>query len=133
MRTPLRLMVVLAAAAFAAEPASPIDWGRARELFQRSQRGEKLTEEDQQYLERAKKLRAAGRPEETVQPVVPAAHYTPLVDLKGDYQGQDGGLYGAGSNSPTKDLKEAAERAAKAIRPLDRDGVPAEDGKIALL
>jgi hypothetical protein len=133
MRIPLHLVVFLAAASFAAEPTPPIDWGRARELFQRSQRGEKLTDEDQQYLDRAKKLRAAGRQQETAQSVAPAAHYTPLVDLKEKYQGQEGGLYGEGSNTPSKDLKEAAGQASKSVRPLNRDGAPAEDGKIVLL
>jgi hypothetical protein len=133
MRIPLCLTIFLAAISFATETTTPIDRSRARELFQRSQRGEKLTDEEQQYLDRAKKLRAAARPQEPAPPVAPAAHYTPLTELKGDYHGQDGGLYGEGLNSPPKALKEAAERAVKNIRPLDREGAPAADGKIVLL
>jgi hypothetical protein len=134
MRAPVLMFAVFVAGiSFAAEPTPSIDWSRARELFQRSQLGEKLTDDEQQYLERAKKLRGAGQQPEAMPPVTPAAHYTPLTDLKGDYHGQDGGLYGAGSNTPPKQLKEAAERAVKDIRPLDRDGKSAADGKIVLL
>ncbi len=36
-----------------------IDWNRAQQLFQRSQRGETLSPEDQRYLDEAKRQRAA--------------------------------------------------------------------------
>jgi hypothetical protein len=132
MRASLYFVVFVAGFSIGAEPTLPIDWSRARELFQRSQRGEKLTEEEQQYLGRAKKLRAEGRRPEVAEPVT-TAHYAPLGELKGDYLGQDGGLYGGGSNSPPKLVKEAAESAARAIQPLNHEGAPNSDGKIVLL
>ena len=59
----------------------------------------------------------------------------PLTQLKGDskYKGQDGGLYGEGSNEPPEaHLKNAREAAAK-VAPLDADGKPVDgrhvDGK----
>jgi hypothetical protein len=58
---------------------------------------------------------------------------TPLVDLKGSYQGEEGGLYPGGSNTPpTSYLKLGMER-ARSIQPLDADGKPSADGKIAFL
>ena len=51
------LGLVMSAGAFAADTPSdngPIDWSRAREIHQREQKGEKLSAEDQAYLDRAK-------------------------------------------------------------------------------
>lgn len=58
----------------------------------------------------------------------------PLTDLgKEKYKGEDGGLYGGGSNVPPEaHLKLAMAEAAK-IRPLDADGKPADDGKVVLV
>src|SRR6185437_7457324 len=41
------------------------------------------------------------------------------------YQGQEGGLYGAGSNQPSPSLLDAAQSASARIQPLDRRGRPA--------
>ena len=49
------------------------------------------------------------------------------------YKGQDGGLYGGGKNEPPEKHLQAALREAKAIRPLDEQGKPAENGKIVLI
>ena len=57
----------------------------------------------------------------------------PLTDLKEKYKGQDGGLYGGGSNEiPVEHMKRAMEAAGR-IRPLDKEGKPAADGKIVLM
>lgn len=57
----------------------------------------------------------------------------PLTELKQDYKGFDGGLYGNGSNQPPAAHAEAAQAAANSIQPLDSTGQAAAGGKIILL
>ena len=117
-----------------AEPA--FDWPRARQLFQRSQSGEKLSEPDQQFLDEAKRRRAAGeRPAGGEPAPAPQAsvHLTPLTALKESYHGQDGGLYGGGQNEPPAAHAALARKAIAEIQPLDGDGHRAADGKVVLL
>jgi hypothetical protein len=58
----------------------------------------------------------------------------PLIDLgTGGYQGEDGGLYGMGSNTPPALQAARAAAAAAQIVPLDRTGNPRPDGKIGVL
>jgi hypothetical protein len=49
------------------------------------------------------------------------------------YQGQEGGLYGAGSNQPSPSLLDAALSASARIQPLDRGGRPAAGGRIGVV
>ena len=61
-------------------------------------------------------------------------HLTPLTELgTAKYKGEDGGLYGGGSNEPPKIHLEAALKESAKIQPLDADGKPAKEGKIVLL
>ena len=134
MKTPLLLCGLVFASLAFAEPA--FDWTRARQLFQRSQRGEKLSEPDQQFLDEAKRRRAAGERPAGAEPApTPQAsvHLTPLTALKESYRGQDGGLYGGGQNEPPAAHAALAQTAMAEIRPLDSDGHPAADGKVVLL
>jgi len=59
----------------------------------------------------------------------------PLTEMSAvdRYKGEDGGLYGAGRNTPPPEHGRAALVATKKIRPLDQDGRPAADGRIGLL
>jgi hypothetical protein len=59
----------------------------------------------------------------------------PLCDMTAEqkYKGEDGGLYGAGQNTPPKAHMAAAAAALARIKPLDAAGKPASDGKIVLL
>ena len=57
----------------------------------------------------------------------------PLTELAGTYKGESGGLYGNGRNEPPETHRAAALREAGQIRPLDREGKPSRDGRIALL
>ena len=134
----MRISLLLCGLVFAhvalAEPA--FDWTRARQLFQRSQSGEKLSEPDQQFLDEAKRRRAAGeRPAGGEPAPAPQAsvQLTPLTELKKPYRGQDGGLYGGGQNEPPAAHAALARKAIAEIRPLDGDGHPASDGKVGLL
>ncbi len=59
----------------------------------------------------------------------------PLTEMSAEdrYKGQDGGLYGGGSNQPPAAHLAAARRQSAGIVPLDAEGKPAKDGKIALV
>jgi hypothetical protein len=128
----LAALLLTVAANVARGDDPPIDWNRAQEIYQRSQRGEALSPEDQAYLDRAKterqKMQARG-------PVAgkTSVGLTPLTDLKDAYKGQSGGLYGDGRNDPPAALLSAAKAAATRIKPLDREGGASPDGKIVLL
>jgi dienelactone hydrolase len=56
-----------------------------------------------------------------------------LTDLgKGTYQGEEGGLFPDGSNTPPPAYLEAGEKLAAQVVPRDAAGKPAPDGKIGL-
>jgi len=119
-----------------------IDWNKARDLLQRSQRGEKLEPADQAYLDLAKQIRAQqhgnGGDASGKAPDAPAPKATtgliPLTDLGAEkYKGEEGGLYGGGNNEPPAEQRAAAEKALKLVRPLDKEGKPDDAGKVVLL
>src|SRR4051812_47362611 len=97
----------------------PIDMQRARTLHQRMLKGEKLTAEEQAYHDRAQREmeRRSGQGQgqgqgqaqnpgqnATAYPAPPptsSTGLTPLTELGAQtYKGEDGGLYGGGSNEP---------------------------------
>jgi lysophospholipase L1-like esterase len=59
----------------------------------------------------------------------------PLTDMTADdrYEGQDGGLYGGGRNTPPDAHRRAAEAELAKIRPLNADGEPDESGIIGFV
>jgi hypothetical protein len=129
-----------ATAGFGQQPTAPaaqadsIDWDKARQLLQREQRGEKLSAEDQDYLARAKEIRkrqAGGAANQRK----PPESLKPLCDMTAEdrYEGEDGGLYGGGANTPPAALKKAAESSLTKIQPLDAAGHPVPDGKIVFV
>ncbi|MCX7046725.1 MAG: hypothetical protein NTX50_14725 [Candidatus Sumerlaeota bacterium] len=149
---------LLLAGAFAtlaalAQPAKeePIDFNRARQIRQRMMQGEKVSDEDKAYLEKAKKAYEArqaqpgrnapgqpGQPGERGKPVADEALLAtlkPLTDMGADdkYKGEDGGLYGGGKNVPPEAHLNAALKLAREIQPLDAEGKPSPDGKIVFI
>jgi hypothetical protein len=128
------IVLALAGLAHAQDAAPEIDWARARQLFQREQRGDKLSDEDQTYLDRAKAARRAqggqGRGGAKLEPKE-STGLIPLTQLKGDYKGVTGGLYGDGKNDPPAKLLDAAKAARP--QPLDAAGKPSPEGKIVLM
>jgi hypothetical protein len=118
-----------------------IDWRKAQDLFRREQSGEKLSEADQKFLDHAKEVRrggsgsaGGGRGGVANQRKAPSS-LTPLTDMSADdkYEGEDGGLYGKGSNEPPEALKKSAAEALAQIQPLNADGKPSGNGKIAFV
>ncbi|HXT60229.1 MAG TPA: hypothetical protein VN699_16430 [Pirellulales bacterium] len=142
-RTYFDELTLLVPAPGPAKTDGAIDWDRAQGLFRRSQAGEKLTSEEQAYLDRAKQARQRGaRPAQSEAQVkfVRPEGLKPLTEIKGDerYKGQDGGLYGGGRNEPPPSHFQAAIEHGKQVAPLDGDGKldngkPADTGKIALV
>ncbi len=65
----------------------------------------------------------------------PSVGFMPLNEMTAAdrYKGEDGGLYGGGSNDLPQALEAAASTATKAIQPLNEAGKPAADGKIGLV
>lgn len=61
--------------------------------------------------------------------------FQPLTEMTAAdrYKGEEGGLYGNGSNAPPPAIFAAAKKIAAAIQPLDAEGRPAKDGKIGLI
>ena len=134
-------LLVLIGAIHAVAQQGEIDWNRARQLRQRSLRGEKLSEEEQTYLQRAIELRQKESPQRQRPQQRPTAEVKlpvglkPLTDMTGEdrYKGQEGGLYGGGKNEPPKEHLEAALEQAKKVQPLDAEGKPAKGGKIVVI
>ncbi len=122
-------------------PAAPIDWDRARRLFQLSKSGGKLSPEDAAYLQRAMEARRQGGggqpPRGDSRALFGRAHidFKPLDEMSAEdrYSGEEGGLYGEGRNAPTDEHRRAAESALAQVRPLDAAGKPAEDGTIGFI
>ena len=115
-----------------------IDWKKAQNLYNREKNGEKLGEADQKYLDQAKEVRSRGANRGGGRPAnqrkAPDT-LKPLTDMTADdvYEGEEGGLYGKGSNEPPEALEKSAELALAQIKPLDAEGKPSERGKIALV
>jgi hypothetical protein len=126
----LTLLLVIAGSISLAQD-DPIDFGRARELRQRSRQGETLTKEEQEYLDRARRQMQQRQRRE----IKPPVGLKPLTDMTADekYKGETGGLYGEGQNEPPAAHREAALEQAKLIRPLNTEGKPDENGKIGLV
>lgn len=106
-----------------ARSAEGIDMQEAQALFRREQRGEKLTEDEQAYLNKAKEARKRGggiAVAPSGQRKAPES-LKPLSDMNAEdrYEGEDGGLYGSGKNSPPESLAKTAASALGQIKPID--------------
>lgn len=120
---------------------SPINWERAKELYQRERRGDSLSGDDQAYLNRAKEVRRTGGGDSGSTAGATASlrkapeSLSPLCDMTAEdrYEGEDGGLYGGGSNTPPPALQAAADRTLAEIQPLDSEGQPSSGGVIGFV
>jgi hypothetical protein len=116
-----------------------IDDQRWNEIRQKHMRGEKITEEERDYyesrVERKNQAESAAKQAEWAKEH-PARDFTgmiPLPDLgPGMYKGEQGGLYPGGSNVVPPAHLAAGMKLVKQIVPLDRDGRPSPDGRIAM-
>ncbi len=121
-------------AAAAQDAGGPIDWQKARQLRQKQRRGEELTKDEKEYLDRALKARRQQRGAGARLSPRESTGLVPLTDLgNGKYKGEDGGLYGGGRNTPPAGHLASARKALAKIRPLDARGRPSPGGKIVLM
>jgi hypothetical protein len=152
-RSPLGFILVcgLLALAFFEVTASkgdePIDKNRVKDRYEKSKKGEKLTPDEQKYLDRAiQELKKGGDKKPDSPNVTPgkldekrqelkSTGLKPLTEMTATdkYKGEDGGLYGGGNNVPPKPHQALAEAALKKISPLDAQGKPSKDGKIVFI
>lgn len=131
----LRAQPAASAATNAPAQAERIDFEKARGLFQKRQRGESLTAEEEAYVRRAMEARRAHQGGGAAQVPRDKTGLKPLTEMKRDerYKGEEGGLYGHGENAPpAAHARDAAAEAAR-IRPLDAEGREAKDGRVVLL
>lgn len=124
----------LAGGGWGAEAMSaPIDFEKARGLLERRNGGATLWSEEQAYVAAAvaaRKAGAGGRGAPSAAQRKAPETLTPLVDLAGatSYEGEAGGLYGDGQNTPPDSHRRAALAQVGLIRSLDAAGQPAADG-----
>lgn len=143
------LAIISSSPLFCADAQPPIDPVRGRALMQKASSGEKLTEEEQAYLERVKQAireRAAGK-NPNVAPKGKAAapartfavntnDWLPLVaitDMTAPYKGEDGGLYGGGKNESPAAHRAAHSKETEKIVPRNANGEPAGEGRIGFI
>ena len=117
------LLVLLGFAALQAQQTNaPVDFTKARQLFERRQRGETLASDERAYLERALSERRKQQGRSAPQRPAPE-RLTPLTDMTANdrYEGEDGGLYGGGRNTPPDQHCQAAQAELAKIRPLNAE------------
>ncbi|MCO6458177.1 MAG: hypothetical protein J5I93_22965 [Pirellulaceae bacterium] len=113
----------------------PIDFNRARQLLLKRRGGQALTAEEEAYLERARAERRRQQPAASAPEVRDKTGLVPLTDMTADdrYQGEPGGLYGNGRDTPDDALRSVAERELARIQPLDAEGNPSDSGRVVLV
>ncbi len=127
-------LVLLLPAGLAVPSQAPIqDEGRRfQEIQSKRNRGERLTPEELEFAQRM----MAKRREQYAQEHPPrdSTGLIPLTDMGQEtYQGEGGGLYSGGSNSPPSVHLNTGLEVARGIVPLDQNRRPSRDGKIVLL
>ena len=115
-----------------------IDFDRAKELFQKKKAGEKLTSDEDAYLQKAIESRRGKDARGAAQSGVKSGEtigLKPLNEMTADdrYKDEDGGLYGKGRNSPPEPHRQAAETELAKIQPLNAAGKRAKDGQIVFV
>ena len=119
-----------------AVPESSAGMQRAKEIHDRKQAGKSVTPEEEEFLAGMMRKHAGGGGGSPARPGATAElpkDMVPLTELKGEYHGQDGGLYGGGRNEPPRDLDARAKAAVAQVQPLGPDGKPAKDGRIVMV
>ncbi len=109
-------------------------------ILAKRNRGEKLSLDETDYaqtvMERRNQANAARNNTEFAKQHPPreSTGLIPLTELgKGMYKGEQGGLYPGGENTPPASHLAAGIRIASTVKPLDANGRPSSDGRIAFL
>ena len=122
------------------QTVSQADRQRFEEIRARHDRGEQISSEDRQFAQgimaRMNQANAAQKNAAYAQQHPPreSTGLIPLPDLAGkSYQGEEGGLYPGGKNTPPGSHLAEGLRLAKSIAPIDAGGTPSGAGKIVFL
>ena len=141
------LLLLFAAVSSVSTGQDSFDRSKVKELYEKSKRGDKLTAEEQKYLDRAiRELKKSNDTKSNASKPVPpgsdekrqeqrSTGLKPLTEMTADdrYKGEDGGLYGGGKNEPPKSHQLLAQEALKKIASLDEQGKPSNNGKIVFI
>jgi hypothetical protein len=105
---------------------------RFQEIQAKQNGGQRLTPEEQEFAQRMMaRLREQYAQEH---PSHESTGLIPLTDMGQEtYQGNDGGLYAGGANSPPSAHLNAGLEIARGLVPRDQEGRPAKDGKFVLV
>jgi hypothetical protein len=127
---------------------SPEDAKRLADIKAKHAAGQPISQEDMQWAQQMMRQQGGqkggrkGDPKRQEQnsewakanPPKDSTGLVPLPDLsKGNYKGEEGGLYPGGGNTPPLDHLKAGLAQAKQITPLDPDGKKSPNGKIVML
>jgi hypothetical protein len=137
------LIVTLLMPLLCGQAVSDADRQRFEQIKAQHDRGEQISPEDMQFA-RGIMARMSGGPGGNTanrnqeyaktHPPRESTGLVPLPDLgAGMYQGEQGGLYPGGKNTPPPAHLAAGLALAKRIVPLDGEGGPSGSGKIVLL
>jgi hypothetical protein len=137
-------LILLGLCLLAQQTVSPEDRKRFEEIKARHDKGEQISDEDRAFAMRImrelngaqQKANAKAKNDEYARTHPPhdSLGVTPLTELgRGQYKGEEGGLYPGGSNTPPAKHLAAGVKLAHEIVPLDADGNPSPNGKIVLI
>ena len=127
------ILLVLLAPLTIPQPQQGPDDQRLQEIMLKRRRGASLTDDEQAFFKTFVARRSAEF--QKAHPPRNSTGLVPLCDLPASatYQGEPGGLYPAGRNTPPDTHLRAGVALARRIVPLDSAGRPSPDGKIVLL
>lgn len=110
------------------------DAQKARDLREKQRAGVKLSPEEEEDLRGYNKWRRQQREEFLRRnPPRDSTGLVPLMDLKGNYRQEEGGLYPGGLNQPPPSHLLAGLRLAAEVLPRDGAGQPDPRGRVVLL
>ena len=119
-------IVLLVPALLLAQAVSPAERLRFEEIRARHDRGEAVSEADRQFAQSVMaRINQASAAQQNAQwaathPARESTGLVPVTDLaNGSYQGEQGGLYPGGRNTPPEAHLAEGLRLAKAIAPID--------------
>jgi hypothetical protein len=140
IRTWMLTVALLTPFVLSAQAVSEADRQRFEQIKARHDRGEQVSPEEQKFAMsvmgrmNGPKGSQANAEFAKTHPPKESTGMAPLPDLgTGMYQGEQGGLYPGGQNTPPPAHLKAGLALAREVVPLDAEGRPSESGKIGFL
>ena len=134
------MLGLISAVWLAAQAITQAELQRFQEIKARHDRGETVSADEQRFaMDIMARQRQAGAAQQNAEyarthPPRESTGLVPLPDLAtGTYQGEQGGLYPGGQNTPPAAHRKAGLALARQVVPLDSEGRPSDNGRIAFL